>query len=119
MARIHRVRSQPMQPPNCQRLRPNSPVFNEMNVVERLIDAVAAFKYPDGRHEIQVLDDSTDETRRIVAEKVHLLRGQGIAIHHITRHDRTGFKAGALRDGLACARGDFIAIFDADFVPPP
>ena len=88
-------------------------------MVERLIDAVAAFQYPEGRHEIQVLDDSTDETRMIVAEKVRLLRQQGIDIHHITRDDRKGFKAGALREGLARARGDFVAIFDADFVPPP
>jgi cellulose synthase/poly-beta-1,6-N-acetylglucosamine synthase-like glycosyltransferase len=95
------------------------PVFNELNVVERLIDAVAAFQYPDNRHEIHVLDDSTDETRNIVAEKVRILQKQGVDIHHITRHDRTGFKAGALREGLARARGDFMAIFDADFVPPP
>jgi len=95
------------------------PVFNELNVVERLIDTVAAFLYPDGRHEIQVLDDSTDETRTIVAEKVRLLRQQGIDIHHITRPDRTGYKAGALREGLSRAKGDFVAIFDADFVPPP
>lgn len=95
------------------------PVFNEINVVERLIDAVAAFQYPEGRHEIQVLDDSTDETRMIVAEKVRLLRQQGIDIQHLTRDDRVGFKAGALREGLSRARGDFVAIFDADFVPPP
>ena len=95
------------------------PVFNELNVVERLIDAVAAFQYPEGRHEIQVLDDSTDETRMIVAEKVRVLRQQGIDIHHIKRDDRVGFKAGALRNGLSRARGDFVAIFDADFVPPP
>ncbi|MCB2168347.1 MAG: glycosyltransferase [Deltaproteobacteria bacterium] len=94
------------------------PVFNELNVVERLIDAVAEFHYPEGCHEIQLLDDSTDETRMIVAEKVRLLQRQGIDIHHITRKDRTGFKAGALREGLARARGDFVAIFDADFVPP-
>jgi cellulose synthase/poly-beta-1,6-N-acetylglucosamine synthase-like glycosyltransferase len=95
------------------------PVFNELNVVERLIDAVAAFHYPKACHEIQVLDDSNDETRMIVAEKVRLLRQQGIDIHHITRDDRVGFKAGALRNGLSRARGDFVAIFDADFVPPP
>ena len=94
------------------------PIFNELNVVERLIDAVAAFQYPEGLHEIQVLDDSTDETRMIVAEKVRILQEQGIDIHHITRHDRTGFKAGALREGLARARGEFVAIFDADFNPP-
>ena len=95
------------------------PVFNEMNVVERLIDAVAAFHYPEGRHEIQVLDDSTDKTREIVAAKVQRLRKLGVDIHHITRDERSGFKAGALRAGLEMAQGDFVAIFDADFVPPP
>ncbi len=94
------------------------PIFNEMNVAERLVDAVAAMTYPAGRHEIQVLDDSTDETRRIVARKVAALRQRGVDIHHITRDTRTGFKAGALKNGLALARGDFLAIFDADFVPP-
>jgi cellulose synthase/poly-beta-1,6-N-acetylglucosamine synthase-like glycosyltransferase len=95
------------------------PVFNEQNVVARLINAVAAFRYPCGYHEIQVLDDSTDETREIVSEKIHLLREQGLDIHHIIRSNRKGFKAGALREGLSRARGEFVAIFDADFVPPP
>ncbi len=94
------------------------PIYNEMNVAERLIDAVAAMAYPAGRHEIQVLDDSTDDTGRIVARKVAQLRGRGVDIHHITRRTREGFKAGALKNGLARARGDFLAIFDADFVPP-
>ncbi len=95
------------------------PIYNEMNVAERLIDAVAAMVYPAGRHEIQVLDDSRDETRRIVSRKVARLRERGIDIQHITREKRSGFKAGALKNGLALARGDFVAIFDADFVPPP
>ena len=95
------------------------PIFNERNVAERLIDAVAAFRYPAGKHEIQVLDDSTDETRDMVARKVADLRSRGVDIRHITRRVRTGFKAGALREGLAQARGEFTAIFDADFVPPP
>ncbi|MGD9331176.1 MAG: glycosyltransferase [Desulfobacterales bacterium] len=95
------------------------PVYNELNVVERLIDAVAAFDYPAGRHEIQVLDDSTDETRHLVAQKVRRLRQRGVAIQHVMRQTRQGYKAGALRDGLAAARGEFVAIFDADFVPPP
>lgn len=95
------------------------PVFNELNVVERLIDAVVAFQYPEGRHEIQVLDDSTDETCEAVAVKVAMLQQQGVNIHHILRENRKGFKAGALRNGLACAHGEFVAIFDADFVPPP
>ncbi len=94
------------------------PIYNEMNVAERLIEAAAAMIYPAGRHEIQVLDDSTDETRRIVARKVAQLRGRGIDIHHITREGREGFKAGALKHGLALARGELLAIFDADFVPP-
>ncbi|MGB3210353.1 MAG: glycosyltransferase [Desulforhopalus sp.] len=95
------------------------PVYNELNVVERLIDAVAAFQYPHGKHEIQVLDDSTDEGRHLVAEKVKRLRQKGIQIHHITRTHRQGFKAGALRNGLVSAKGEFIAIFDADFIPQP
>jgi cellulose synthase/poly-beta-1,6-N-acetylglucosamine synthase-like glycosyltransferase len=95
------------------------PVYNEQNVVERLLDAVAAFHYPPGRHEIQVLDDSTDNTSNIIAAKVAALRRQGIDIQHIQRRHRIGFKAGALREGLFSARGEFLAIFDADFLPPP
>ncbi len=95
------------------------PIFNELNVAGRLIDAAAAMVYPRGRHEIQVLDDSTDETRRIVAAKVAELRQKGVDIKHVTRPDRKNFKAGALRYGLERASGDFLAIFDADFVPPP
>jgi len=94
------------------------PVFNELNVAERIIDAVAAFVYPAGRHEIQVLDDSTDETRAIVAAKVDALRKKGVNIKHLIRDNRQGFKAGALRKGLTRAEGEFLAIFDADFVPP-
>ncbi len=95
------------------------PVFNELNVAERLIEAAAALRYPTGKREIQVLDDSTDETRQIVARKVAQLRRRGIDIRHLTRAEREGFKAGALREGLAAAKGDLLAVFDADFVPPP
>jgi hypothetical protein len=95
------------------------PIYNEMNVAERVIEAAAAFRYPPGRHEIQVLDDSTDETRQVVAAKVRELRAQGVDIHHIHRTVRTGFKAGALREGLKTARGELVAIFDADFQPSP
>lgn len=95
------------------------PIFNELNVAERLIDAAAAMVYPRGRHEIQVLDDSTDETRQMVAAKVAALRQQGVDIKHIVRGDRLGFKAGALRFGIEQAAGDCLALFDADFVPPP
>ncbi len=94
------------------------PIYNELNVAERIIEAVAAFDYSKGRHEIQVLDDSTDETHKIIAGKVQSLKEKGICIEHITRPDRKGFKAGALRFGMERAKGDLMAIFDADFVPP-
>lgn len=95
------------------------PVFNEMYVMERLIDTVAHFDYPQGKLEIQVLDDSTDETLDISRNKVNEWQKKGIDIHLITRKERKGFKAGALQEGLKTAKGEFIAIFDADFVPPP
>jgi cellulose synthase/poly-beta-1,6-N-acetylglucosamine synthase-like glycosyltransferase len=95
------------------------PIYNEFNVAERVLDAVAAMRYPAGKHEIQVLDDSTDETRDVVARKVAELAAQGVDIKQITRTDRVGYKAGALRQGMAKAKGEFVAIFDADFVPPP
>lgn len=94
------------------------PIYNELNVAERIIDAVAAFEYPSGKHEIQVLDDSTDETTQIILHKVQALQKQGIWIEHLRRPDRQGFKAGALAYGLECMRGEMVTIFDADFVPP-
>jgi cellulose synthase/poly-beta-1,6-N-acetylglucosamine synthase-like glycosyltransferase len=93
------------------------PIYNELNVAERIIDAVASFNYPSEKHEIQVLDDSTDETREIVSQKVKALKEKGHWIEHMTRPDRKGFKAGALRYGMERAKGEFMAIFDADFVP--
>ncbi|WP_116128116.1 glycosyltransferase [Lewinella sp. IMCC34183] len=95
------------------------PIFNEYYVIGRLIDAVAAFDYPRDRFEIHVLDDSTDETVALVAAKVAAYRAQGVRIRQIIRPHRDGYKAGALRDGMAEARGEFMAIFDADFVPNP
>lgn len=95
------------------------PVFNELYVVERLIDAVASFKYPKDKFEIQVLDDSTDETVEVVAAKVKQWKDKGLDITQIRRTDRTGFKAGALQAGLKTAKGEFICIFDADFLPYP
>ncbi len=95
------------------------PVYNERYVVERLIDAVAAFDYPRERLEIQILDDSTDETVDIIADKVAYYQTQGINLQQVRRPERTGFKAGALAYGLTVARGEFIAIFDADFLPTP
>ena len=94
------------------------PVFNEMYVVARLIRAVANLDYPCNRLEIQVLDDSTDETTSIAAQCVAELRQTGLDIVLIHRNIRTGFKAGALAEGLKIAKGDFVAVFDADFVPP-
>jgi cellulose synthase/poly-beta-1,6-N-acetylglucosamine synthase-like glycosyltransferase len=93
------------------------PVYNEMYVAERLIDAVCAIDYPKELMNIQVLDDSTDETRDIVELAVRRHAARGFDITHIHRTDRTGFKAGALENGLRTARGEFVAIFDADFVP--
>lgn len=95
------------------------PVFNEMYVVERLIEVVSKFNYPNAKLEIQVLDDSTDESLEISRKKVEEIKKLGIDIKLITRPDRVGFKAGALDYGLKTARGEFIAIFDADFVPDP
>ena len=95
------------------------PIYNERYVVERLIDAVAAFDYPAERLEIQVLDDSTDETRRIAQRVVARWAAAGVDIQYLSRPHRAGFKAGALAAGLVRARGDLIAIFDADFVPAP
>ena len=93
------------------------PIYNEKYVIERLIDAIAAFDYPRDKFEIQVLDDSTDETFEITAKKVHEISKKGIQLHHVRRKNRTGFKAGALAEGLKIAKGEFIAIFDADFIP--
>src|SRR5580765_4911287 len=93
------------------------PLFNEMYVVERLVKAVSEIEYPRDRIEIQVLDDSTDETVNIARATVENYAKQGYDIHYIHRDDRTGFKAGALENGMKTAKGELIAIFDADFVP--
>lgn len=95
------------------------PVYNERYVIERLIGAVLAFDYPKELLEIQILDDSTDDTVEIIAKKVAQGLAAGFDIHHIRRADRRGFKAGALAYGLTMAKGEYIAIFDADFVPVP
>ncbi len=95
------------------------PLYNERYVSRRIIDAAAQFDYPSDKLTIQVLDDSTDETRQIVAETVAYWRARGIDVRHICRADRHGYKAGALAYGLALTHSEYIAIFDADFVPPP
>jgi cellulose synthase/poly-beta-1,6-N-acetylglucosamine synthase-like glycosyltransferase len=93
------------------------PVFNEMYVMDRLLENIALIDYPKDKLDIQVLDDSTDETIISTREHIEQLRATGIDITHITRTDRSGFKAGALKEGLKIAKGEFIAIFDADFLP--
>ncbi|HSR67658.1 MAG TPA: cellulose synthase family protein [Acidobacteriota bacterium] len=95
------------------------PLYNEVYVVERLIDAVCRLDYPRHLLEIQVLDDSDDETRQVARRRVRHYAAKGFDIHYLRRPDREGFKAGALHYGLKKAKGEFIAIFDADFVPHP
>lgn len=95
------------------------PIYNEINVVERLLEAVACIDYPSQKLEIQVLDDSTDRTQEVCQAVVQRLQERGLCVRYIHREDRTGFKAGALENGLSVATGELIAIFDADFVPSP
>ncbi len=93
------------------------PLYNEMYVADRLIESVSRIDYPHELLEIQVLDDSTDETRTIAEQAVRRLATEGLDITYLHRTDRTGYKAGALEAGLAVAKGEFVAIFDADFLP--
>jgi cellulose synthase/poly-beta-1,6-N-acetylglucosamine synthase-like glycosyltransferase len=95
------------------------PIFNELHVVRRLVESVANLDYPKELLQIQILDDSIDETRAICEEETERLRLEGFDVELIHRVDRTGFKAGALENGMGTARGDFIYILDADFIPPP
>ena len=95
------------------------PIFNELYVVDRLLKTVSQLNYPLDKLEIQVLDDSTDETRDLCRRQVQQLKQQNLNIHHIHRQQRQGFKAGALDYGLTLANGELVAIFDADFVPMP
>lgn len=95
------------------------PVYNERYVVERLIDSVCSLDYPLNKFEIQVLDDSDDETVDIIADKVKFYSEKQINIQHVRRPERIGFKAGALQYGMEKAQGEYLAIFDADFMPLP
>ncbi len=95
------------------------PIFNELHVVTRLVESVAALDYPRDRLQIQILDDSTDETRAISEQEAAKLRAAGLDVEHRHRIDRSGYKAGALEAGMDSAKGDYIFILDADFVPPP
>ena len=95
------------------------PLYNEQYVAARLIDAVAQFDYPRDKLLIQVLDDSTDDTAPAVARHLSLLEARGYRVQHIRRAGRSGYKAGALDYGLTQSQSEYVAIFDADFVPPP
>ncbi|ARV12391.1 glycosyl transferase family 2 [Gilvibacter sp. SZ-19] len=95
------------------------PVYNELYVMERLLSNIAKLEYPKDKLEIQVLDDSTDESFEKTAAQIAELQKSGLDIVHLSREDRVGFKAGALKEGLKTAKGEYIAIFDADFLPQP
>jgi cellulose synthase/poly-beta-1,6-N-acetylglucosamine synthase-like glycosyltransferase len=118
----HRYRDRKPQPQplpsELPRVTVQLPIFNELYVTERLLQSVTEIRYPRELLEIQVLDDSTDETTALAAAAVERYRRQGFDIHYLHRTDRTGFKAGALDAGLKQAKGEFILIFDADFVAP-
>lgn len=106
-------------PSSAPRVTVQLPVYNEPGVVEGLIDAAAGLDYPRDRLQIQVLDDSTDETTAKASRRVEFHRRAGIDVQLLHRDRRTGFKAGALQSGMATAGGEFVAVFDADFRPPP
>ena len=95
------------------------PLFNELNVAERVMRAAAAMDYPEDKHEVQILDDSTDETRERVDEVAAELRREGKDVTVIRRNNRIGYKAGALEEGTHQAKGEYLAVFDSDFVPNP
>ncbi|HEV2965052.1 MAG TPA: cellulose synthase family protein [Candidatus Angelobacter sp.] len=104
--------------PELPRVTVQLPIFNEQFVVERLLDAICRLNYPLEKLDIQVLDDSTDETVAVARGLVNHYAAKGLPISYHHRSNREGFKAGALAEGLKTAQGDFVAIFDADFVPP-
>ena len=109
----------PPAPTTWPRVTVQLPLYNEQNVVERIIDAAAALDYPPALLHIQVLDDSTDATVALAAARVAHHAAVGLRISHVRRPTREGYKAGALRHGLNETDGEFVAIFDADFIPEP
>jgi len=112
-------RAQPRPlPAALPRVTVQLPLYNEMYVTERLLDSVCAIRYPKDLLQIQVLDDSTDETTAIASAAVERRRQEGFDVEYVHRTDRTGYKAGALEHGLATATGEFVLIFDADFIAP-
>ncbi|MDX2139977.1 MAG: glycosyltransferase [Chloroflexota bacterium] len=117
-----RHRAQPVTTPvitEWPRVGIQLPVYNELYVVERLLEAVANLDYPRDKLVVQLLDDSTDETVEIAARKVAFLRAQGLDVHHIRRGSRQGYKAGALAYGLSVMDVEYVAVLDADFIMPP
>lgn len=120
---LYRKQKKKVQPPHDEHFEPHVtiqlPVYNEKYVVERLIEAVSRIDYPREKLEIQILDDSTDETSGIIYQKMEWLKKFGLDLKHIHRDKRVGYKAGALEEGLRIAKGEFIVIFDSDFVPEP
>jgi cellulose synthase/poly-beta-1,6-N-acetylglucosamine synthase-like glycosyltransferase len=113
------VPAQPAEVRTWPRVTVQLPIYNERYVIERLVEAVAQFDYPRELLDVQVLDDSTDETHNVARACVERHAAQGMPVSYIHRTNREGFKAGALENGLKTAQGEFIAIFDADFIPPP
>jgi cellulose synthase/poly-beta-1,6-N-acetylglucosamine synthase-like glycosyltransferase len=109
----------PPQATRWPRVTVQLPIFNERYVIERLVEAVSRFDYPREFLDIQVLDDSTDETQQVASACVARFAAQGLPITYIHRANREGYKAGALENGLKTAQGEFVAIFDADFIPAP
>jgi cellulose synthase/poly-beta-1,6-N-acetylglucosamine synthase-like glycosyltransferase len=115
----NRVAGPPPEISAWPRVTVQLPIYNERYVIERLIETVAQFDYPRDLLDIQVLDDSTDETQEVARNCVERYQALGLPISYLHRANREGFKAGALQEGLKSAAGEFIAIFDADFIPPP
>jgi cellulose synthase/poly-beta-1,6-N-acetylglucosamine synthase-like glycosyltransferase len=116
------ARNIPGPPPEATRwprVTVQLPIFNERYVIERLVETVSRFDYPHELLDIQVLDDSTDETQQVASACVARFAAQGLPITYIHRANREGYKAGALENGLKTAQGEFVAIFDADFIPAP
>lgn len=110
---------QPADPASLPKVTVQLPLYNERHVVGRLLEAVVKLDWPPDRLQIQILDDSTDDTTQIIAAQLRRFQETGIDMEHIHRQNRHEFKAGALQNGLTSASGEFIAIFDADFVPAP
>jgi cellulose synthase/poly-beta-1,6-N-acetylglucosamine synthase-like glycosyltransferase len=109
----------PAEPANWPKVTIQLPIFNERYVVDRLVEAISRLDYPSSLLEVQVLDDSTDETQEVARACVERYSALGLQLHYLHRTNREGYKAGALADGLKSATGEFVAIFDADFQPSP